>query len=182
MKRMSYFLFVLGVMMLAYGLFLLPKSFAGVHVNIGVNLPVFRFAAPPEVVVIPGTYAYTVPDADVDIVFYRDYWYRPYGGRWYRSKGYNGPWGFVAVNRVPSVLLNLPPNYRHVHAGYERIPYGHFRKSWRGWERDRYWDRHDRHEERREERREARREHAQRDMRDHRDDRGRPHDGGGRFR
>ncbi|MDA8105136.1 MAG: hypothetical protein M0Z71_07100, partial [Nitrospiraceae bacterium] len=67
MKRMKYILFVLGVLVLAYGLFLLPKSYAGVHVNVGINLPVFAFPAPPPMVVIPGTYAYYAPDVDVDI-------------------------------------------------------------------------------------------------------------------
>jgi len=32
-----------------------PEVRAGVNVSIGVNLPAYRFAAPPEVVVIPGT-------------------------------------------------------------------------------------------------------------------------------
>ena len=61
------------------------QSEAGVNVNIGVNLPAYRFAAPPEVVVIPGTYVYMVPDIDVDVLFYQGYWWRPYEGHWYRS-------------------------------------------------------------------------------------------------
>ncbi len=143
MKRMKYILFVLGVLVLAYGLFLLPKSYAGVHVNVGINLPVFAFPAPPPMVVIPGTYAYYAPDVDVDIFFYQGYWYRPYEGRWFRARGYDGPWLHIGPSRVPRVVVDLPPDYRHhVRPGYERIPYGQFRKNWRRWEREKYWDRH----------------------------------------
>jgi len=145
MKKRAFTCYVLGILMLASGLCWTTSTFAGVSVGIGINLPVFSFAGPPELVVIPGTYAYTVPDAGVDIIFYHDYWYRPFEGRWYRSRGYNGPWAFIDRGRVPGFFLTLPPDYRHHHAGYERIPYGQFKKNWRGWERDRHWDRH--HEE-----------------------------------
>jgi len=135
--------------------------YAGVSVGIGINIPAYSFAAPPQLVVIPGTYAYFAPDADVDIVFYHGYWYRPYEGRWYRARGYNGPWGYIAPARVPRVLIELPPDYRHVYAGHERIHYGDFHKNWRRWEKDRYWERNEgwregRHGDRREERGEGR--------------------------
>ena len=138
------------ILLMAGALFLLivfspGRGNAGVHVSVGINLPVYRFAAPPPLVVIPGTYAYFVPDAGVDIFFYHDYWYRPYEGRWYRARSYNGPWGYVAPGRVPGFFLNLPPNYRHVPPGHAHIPYGQFKKNWRRWERERYWDRHDDH-------------------------------------
>jgi len=119
---------------------------AGVNVNIGIDLPVLAFPAPPPLVVVPGTYVYTVPEAREDIVFYHDYWYRPYGGRWYRARSYNGPWGFVSPNRVPVVIHQLPPNYRNVPPGHERIPYGQLKKNWGRWERDRYWEREERHD------------------------------------
>jgi hypothetical protein len=142
MKKMTRIVFVLGVVMLCIGLSWAPKSFAGVSVNVGVNLPAYTFAAPPEMVVIPGTYAYTVPDAAVDIVFYQNYWYRPFGGGWYRARHYNGPWGFIERHRVPGFFYHLPPDYRHHHPGYDRIRYHDLRQHWRGWERQRYWDRH----------------------------------------
>jgi hypothetical protein len=98
-------------------------------------LPPLVVPAPPPVVVIPGTYAYFAPDVDVDLFFYGGFWYRPYGGRWYRSSHYGGPWGFVGPNRVPRVLIN-----RNVPPGHERIPYGQLKKNWRGWEREKHWD------------------------------------------
>ncbi len=142
MKKMTRIVFVLGVVMLCLGLSWAPKSFAEVSVNVGVNLPAYTFEAPPEMVVIPGTYAYTVPDAGVDIIFYHDYWYRPFEGGWYRSRGYNGPWRSIARHRVPGFFYHLPPDYRHHHPGYDRIRYGDFRNHWRGWERNKHWHSH----------------------------------------
>jgi len=139
------------------------SAYAGVSVGIGVNLPPFRFAAPPELVVIPGTYAYFAPEADVDIVFYQGYWYRPYEGHWYRARDYNGTWAYLAPARVPRALIELPPDYRHAYAGHERIRYKDFHKNWRRWEKERYWEKNERwregrHGERREERGEGREE------------------------
>ena len=149
MKEKSFMLLVMVTVL--WGSTLLPHAgFAGVNVNIGVNipLPAFVFRAPPPVVVVPGTYVYTVPDVDIDIVFYRGYWYRPYRDYWYRSIGYNGPWRHIERRLVPGVLFTLPPDYRHIPPGYKPIPYRHLRKNWRSWERERYWDRHDRFEKR----------------------------------
>jgi len=115
------------------------KSDARVEVGVGMNIPVYTFAAPPPLVVIPGTYAYYVPDINMDVLFYHGYWYRPFEGRWFRARDYNGPWGFIAVGSVPRVLIGLPPGYRQI-AGYRRIPYGEFSGNWRRWERNRYWE------------------------------------------
>jgi hypothetical protein len=146
------------------------QSDARVNVNIGINIPAYTFAAPPPLVVIPGTYVYGVPDIDLEILFYHGYWYRPYEGRWYRARYYNGPWAFLAPARVPSVLIGLPPDYyyRHIPAGHRRIPYGEFTRNWRQWERNRYWERdeawrHGRHEGPRDERHGEHRDGGRRD-------------------
>ena len=107
------------------------ESTAAVNINVGISVPpppVFRFHAPPPMVVIPGTYIYAVPDIDVEILFYQGYWYRPHEGHWYRSKSYNGPWAYLESRRVPRALFDLPPDYYRIPPGYERIPYGHFKK------------------------------------------------------
>lgn len=171
MKKSALIFFAFVILMLVSELCWTSSSFAGVNVSVGINLPVFRFAGPPELVVIPGTYAYTAPDAGIDIIFYHDYWYRPFEGRWYRSRGYNGPWVFIDRGRVPGFFLSLPPDYRRHHAGYERIPYGHLSRNWRAWERDRHWDRH--HED-------FRRGHGGKSGHDYGRERGRDHDGGDR--
>ncbi len=130
----------------------------GISVRIGPP-PMYRIAAPPSMVVIPGTYVYVVPDIDADIFFCAGTWYRLYQGHWFSGRGYGGPWIYVPDPRVPRALLELPPDYRHIPPGWRRIPYGQFRKNWAAWERDRYWDRdrdwhegwHGRPEERRDE-------------------------------
>jgi len=117
---------------------------AGVNVTVNVPLPPLVIPAPPGLVVIPNTYVYYPPDVGVDIFFYHGYWYRPYHGYWYRARGYNGPWGPIAIERVPRAVYGIPPGFRSG-PRYEHVPYGHVKKNWRAWERDRYWDR-SRHE------------------------------------
>ena len=125
------------------------QSMADIHTganiplpNISVNVPpppIFVFPAPPELVVIPATYVYYCPDVDFDIYFYDGYWYRFDGGYWYGSVSYSGPWTYV--ERVPPVLLILPPDYRIITGEERRIPYAELDGNWRAWRRDRYWDR-----------------------------------------
>jgi hypothetical protein len=43
---------------------------AGVDVNVGIALPPIVFAAQPQLIVLPETYVYVVPDVNVDIFFY----------------------------------------------------------------------------------------------------------------
>jgi hypothetical protein len=108
-------------------------------------LPPLVIPAPPPVFLVPGTYAYFAPDVNAELFFYGGFWYRPYGGRWYRSSHYGGPWGFVVPNRVPHVLINLPPGYRNVPPGHKRIPYGQLKKNWKTWEHEKHWDKPGKH-------------------------------------
>jgi hypothetical protein len=116
----------------------------GVNVTVGNNLPAIRFAAPPDLVVIPGTYVYMVPDIAVDVLYFQDYWWRPYEGRWYRSRDYKGPWSYVEPGRIPGGLRSLPQDYRQrLSPGYDRIPSRDVEKNWEKWEKEKYWDRRD---------------------------------------
>jgi hypothetical protein len=157
---------------------LIPDAgFARVNVNIGVNIPLpgFVFPAPPAVVLVPGSYVYAVPDADIDIVFYHGYWYRPHGNYWYRSASYNGPWRHMGHERIPAAIIGLPPDYRHVPPGHPHIPYGHLKNNWRDWERQKYWDTHEYRHEQWERRQDGRREHYREERREHRGE------GGGKY-
>ena len=113
-----------------------PEGQGSVHVE---PPPAYSFSAPPEVSVIPGTYVYLVPDVGVDILFYQGYWYRPYAGRWFLARSYNGPWIYVEPGRTPPVLLRLSPGHLRLAPGYHRIPHRELQTNWRRWESERHW-------------------------------------------
>ena len=133
---------------------LVPLSVrAQIGVSVGVNVPLpppIVFPAPPEVVVIPETNVYVVPDVEADIFFSRGWWWRPWQGRWYRSRHYDRGWGFYR-SAPPPFYRNVPPGWRNDYRdhrwkgrewNHERIPHGEMERNWRGWERDRHWQQH----------------------------------------
>lgn len=116
------------------------QSKAGV--NVQIYLPPIGFAAPPEVVVIPGTYVYMVPGMNEDVLFFQGYWWRPYEGHWYRSRTYNGRWRHMEPERMPRELRGLPQDYRHrISPEFERIPHKEVKKNWKKWEKEKHWER-----------------------------------------
>jgi hypothetical protein len=120
------------------------------EVNIGISIPLpplIVFASPPEVVVIPETYVYVVPDSDVDIFFYDGWWWRPWEGRWYRSRHYGSGW--VYYQRVPSFYARVPSGWRsdyrdHRWGGhqwdYQRIPHQQLQRNWSTWKKSNHWE------------------------------------------
>ncbi len=144
MKKRSLIACYLGGVLAVFGLFFPAAGYSGVNVNINIPLPSLVISGPPTMMVIPGSYVYFAPDVEADLFFYRGYWYRPYQGEWYYSVEYNGPWGRIAIGNVPTALINLPPDYRHMHPGYDRMPYGMVKRNWRNWEKERYWDNYER--------------------------------------
>ena len=120
-----------------------------INIGIGVPLPQVIIHDPPPVVVIPGTYVYFAPDVGVDIFFYHGYWYRPHRGHWYRGRGYDGPWDNIRTSRVPHVVRDLPPDFRHTVRHHERIRHANLQRNWKTWEQKKHWDRrHYRHRDR----------------------------------
>ncbi len=153
---MKKIVFILCTVIVLAGLSAVSR--AGVHLDIGVSLPPppppLFLPAPPDVYVIPGTYAYFPPAVDVDIIFYSGYWYRPYQGYWYRSASYNGKWTYIDKRRLPRALGSLRADWRNVPPGHRFIPYGKMKQNWRSWEREKYWDKHHWKHEEKERRRE----------------------------
>ena len=119
---------------------------AAVSVSIGLPPPIV-FAAPPELIVLPETYVYVVPDVDVDIFFYNGWWWRPWEGRWYRSRNYNSGWAYY--QRVPSFYAGIPSGWRNDYRdhrwrghqwNYQRIPQQQVQQNWKGWQKNRHWE------------------------------------------
>jgi hypothetical protein len=124
-------------------------AIAQVSVRVGIGLPPpIVFAAPPELVVIPETYVYAVPDVDEDIFFYDGWWWRPWGGRWYRSRSYGAGWGYYGG--APSFYASIPSTWRNDYRehrwygnqwNYQRLPLRQVQQNWSTWQRNGYWER-----------------------------------------
>lgn len=139
---------ILGTLLLALVIAGPIPAMARVDVNVGIVLPPpIVFAAPPELIVLPETYVYVVPNADMDIFFYQGWWWRPWEGRWYRSRYYNSGWAYY--RRVPSFYAGIPSGWRNDYRdhrwrghpwNYERIPQQQVQRNWKGWEKSKYWE------------------------------------------
>jgi hypothetical protein len=135
-------------MLLALVIVVPIPTMAGVDIHVSIPLPPpIVFAAPPELIVIPETYAYVAPDIDVDLFFWNGWWWRLWEGRWYRSHYYNRGWGYY--NNVPSFYFDVDPGWRgyyrdHRWGGhqwnYQRIPHQQLQRNWSSWEKSRHWE------------------------------------------
>ena len=121
---------------------------ARVDVGVSISLPpLIVHAGPLEVVVIPETYVYAVPDLDEDIFFYNGWWWRPWQGHWYRSRQYNSGWAYYP--RVPSFYGRVPSHWRNNYRdhrwgehpwNYQRLPHQQVQRNWRTWEKRKHWE------------------------------------------
>jgi len=134
---------------------------AEVSVNINLGPPPIVVAEPPEVVLVPRSRVYFVPDPHVDVFFYGGYWWSPRGERWYRSRAYNGPWGVVERRRVPRDVIVVPRDFRGRFERERRIPYGQWKKE------HKQWDKAERKERKRDEKEWKERENHDRDDEGH---------------
>lgn len=102
-----------------------PAQAGDVNVGINVGVPVppppVVVAAPPQVVIVPGSPVYYAPAADFNLFVYQGRYYRFHEGHWFIATAHGGPWTFVVRNRVPQPVLAVP-------TGYYRIPPGHAKK------------------------------------------------------
>jgi hypothetical protein len=124
-------------------------TMAGTYVNVSIGLPPpVVFARPPELVVLPGSYVYVAPDVAEDIYFHNGWWWRPWGGHWYRSRQYNSGWTYY--RNVPAFYRGIPPGWRNDYRAnqwqghpwaHHRIPHHQLHQNWRGWEKNRHWER-----------------------------------------
>jgi hypothetical protein len=139
---------LLGTMLLALVLVLPIPTMAGADVGINISLPpLIVFAAPPEMIVIPETNVYVVADLDADFFFYNGWWWRPWEGRWYRSRNYSSGWGYYQY--VPSFFRAIPSSWRNDYRehrwkghqwNYQRIPHQQVQRNWSNWEKSKHWE------------------------------------------
>ncbi|OGR05667.1 MAG: hypothetical protein A2511_04440 [Deltaproteobacteria bacterium RIFOXYD12_FULL_50_9] len=122
----------LGVVALCGMLFVCgatKEAAAEVSVDINLGLPPIIVSEPPEVVMVPGSQVYFVPRLEFDVFFHNGYWWSPRGGRWYRTRDYNGQWQVIDKRYVPRAVHRVPRNYRDVYVRERPIPYGQWKKQ-----------------------------------------------------
>lgn len=94
---------------------LLPSvAAAGIDVNINVTPPPVIAVAPPRVVVVPNSPVRYAPDSSVNLFVYGGRYYTFHEGHWFVGPKHNGPWTFVAVERVPAPVVAVPVKYYRV--------------------------------------------------------------------
>ncbi len=138
---------LLGTLLLALMLAVPMTTKAEVFVDINIGLPpLIEFAAPPELIVLPGTYVYVAPDVDQDIYFYGGWWWRPWEGHWYRSRHYDSGW--TTYRSVPRFYRGIPSGWRDDYRGhqwqgrqwdYQRLPHQQVHRNWKSWEKNKHW-------------------------------------------
>lgn len=121
---------------------------AQVNIQVGIALPPpVVFAAPPEVIVLPGSYVYVAPDLAEEMYFVDGWWWRPWQGRWYRSQYYDRDWG--PYSSVPSFYGSVRQGWRddyrdHRWSGqawnYQRMPHARVEQNWNTWKSTNYWE------------------------------------------
>jgi len=119
MKKLRY-----GIILLALTFVVPVPTMGTVSVGVGVALPPpIVVQTPPAMVALPGaTGVYVAPAVSVDLFFWSGWWWRPWGGYWYRSRYYDHGWGYYRGG--------VPAFYRHVNPG------------WRGYYASRSWNGH----------------------------------------
>lgn len=139
---------LLTMLVLALALTLPVSARTEVHFSVEFSLPApVVFQAPPEVIVLPDTdVVYVVPDIEFDIFFWDGWWWRPWEGRWYRSRQYDRDWQYY--DRVPTFYYDVDPGWRNAYRqrhwsghrwNYELIPHQRLRSNWEQWHSSRYW-------------------------------------------
>ena len=119
-----------------------------IHISVPAP-PRIRFPEPPRLVVLPETHVYVAPDIDEDIFFYDGWWWRPWEGRWYRSRQYDSGWYYYRSE--PSFYRQVRVDWRndyreHQWRGHrwevEPIHHREVQKNWRTWRDTNHWESH----------------------------------------
>ena len=125
---------ILGLTILAAGFSaagVTNEASAEVRVEVNIGPPVIMVEEPSEVVFAPDLGVYFVPDSEMEIFYYRGFWWSRRGIHWYHSRYYRRGWQFVMDREVPRQVFRVPVDYREKF-GRER----HIR--FRDWKEPRY--------------------------------------------
>jgi len=128
-SRFAQPLLFLGITALC-GAALPGPALAQVNVSVGIAIPTpFVFASPPQLVLLPGSSVYVVPDLGQDLFYVDGWWWRPWEGRWYRSQYRDRDWSYY--ENTPSFYGGVPRDWRNRYESrqwgdrawnYERVP------------------------------------------------------------
>jgi len=117
-----------GVLAVAVVWLGLPGMAHAQSVNIGVQTSSMQLGInigpqPPPVVVIPPPAVaapgsppppvYYAPNLPYNYFVYKKTYYLYHQGRWFRGRGYNGPWTAIAIAQVPRPILAVPAEHYH---------------------------------------------------------------------
>lgn len=106
------------------------EAHAQIDIHINISPPAIMVAEPPAMVMIPNSTIYFVPQVEIDILFFDNYWWAPRGDQWYRSSAYNGSWERIENHDVPDQVYKVPKDYRQRYDKEQHIPYGQWKKQW----------------------------------------------------
>jgi len=139
-----------GTILLALAIIVPVPARAQVNVNIEFPLPPpIAYPGPPDVIALPDTNdVYVAPSIGVDLFFWNGWWWRPWEGRWYRSRYYDRGWVFF--QKVPSFYFDVEPGWRGYYRdhnwhgqpwNYEWITNQRLQQNWKSWHTTQYWGR-----------------------------------------
>jgi hypothetical protein len=137
MSKKKLFYLPIGAMILVLAGFLSQSNAADVIIKVSPP-PEITISSEPDVIEIPNTDVYYIPDVPEHIVFYEGNWYRLHENHWFMSTSYSGPWAYV--ESPPSVIVSLPSEYH----GEHHVHWRDLKDKWREWRREHH--EHEMHE------------------------------------
>ncbi len=108
--------------------------------------PPLLLPVPPPVVILPDTDVYVAADLADDLFFSAGWWWRPWHGRWYRSRSYDRGW--VHYRGTPHFYRTVPRDWRDDYRArrwgggawdYQLIPQARLKRNWSHWQSSGYW-------------------------------------------
>ena len=111
---------------IAVNLIAATPAHSQVHVSVNIGTPPAFVAAPPPLVVVPGSPVYYAPGYDYELFFYGGRYYTQFDGGWFWAPRPGARW--VAVSAVPRPLLAVPVEYHGKH-GHGHCPPGQAKKG-----------------------------------------------------